>query len=348
MLPPLLALSGRAGSGKSTAAAVLQENGYELVKFAGPLKDMMRALYAYSGLTAKEIEDRIEGRLKEQPDSFLCGNTPRRAMQTLGTEWARDMLGQDLWVEAWKRAVTRLRESGVPVVVDDCRFANEAAAVRSLGGEIVMLQGRSSNVADSHASELFDFTPDQIFTNCGTRTAFEAAIYEAFVALPEDDTAPNEREAVAKSFRDTCESLANEVSAHVQAGNLDAAADLLADFRHGFGLDGSEAEAEAIDGGPYAEIWDSRARANSTREAIQQAVSALYSTSDRCRRGTAMAEIARAHKHIGKHNFSEFTPAERLCLLFYVDCIAAGLPFDPEGMDDFLGGLGIETPSLPL
>jgi hypothetical protein len=48
------------------------------VKFAGPLKSMCMAL----GLT----EAHIEGHLKEVPCELLCGQTPRHAMQTLGTE----------------------------------------------------------------------------------------------------------------------------------------------------------------------------------------------------------------------------------------------------------------------
>jgi hypothetical protein len=54
----ILGLSGLAGSGKSTAAMHLVKNrGWARVRFAGPLKDMCRAL----GLS----EDEIEGSLKE-------------------------------------------------------------------------------------------------------------------------------------------------------------------------------------------------------------------------------------------------------------------------------------------
>jgi hypothetical protein len=78
----LIALTGYAGSGKSTLADILAcEHGFTVVKFAGPLKAMLRAL----GLDEREIE----GDLKEQPCQLLAGHTPRRAMQTLGTEWGR-------------------------------------------------------------------------------------------------------------------------------------------------------------------------------------------------------------------------------------------------------------------
>ena len=50
--PSVLGITGRAGSGKTTAADYLVSNGWRRVKMAGPLKDMMRA----GGLTDRHIE----------------------------------------------------------------------------------------------------------------------------------------------------------------------------------------------------------------------------------------------------------------------------------------------------
>lgn len=143
--PDLVALTGQAGAGKSTAATYLvSRHGYTLVKFAGPLKDMCRAL----GLT----EDEIEGGLKEVPSSKLCGATPRHAMQTLGSQWGRDCIGEDFWSGLWKVRVEAIISGGGRVVVDDCRFPNEAALVRKLGGDIFKIAGRGG-VAGNHESE---------------------------------------------------------------------------------------------------------------------------------------------------------------------------------------------------
>ena len=144
-LPPVVAFTGLAGSGKSTATRYLVErHRYTLVKFAGPLKDVMRLF----GLT----EDEIEGNLKEKPCNLLEGKTPRHAMQTLGTQWARDCIGPNFWVRMWReRAVDILAQAG-RVVVDDCRFPNEARAVRKLGGDIYKLQGRGG-IPGQHESE---------------------------------------------------------------------------------------------------------------------------------------------------------------------------------------------------
>ncbi|WP_374834639.1 deoxynucleotide monophosphate kinase family protein [Paenochrobactrum pullorum] len=161
--PRVIALTGLAGSGKSTASAYLQSKGYRLTKFASPLKDMLRAI-GYS-------EAEIEGHLKEAPRAD--GYTPRHAMQTLGTEWGRNCMGQNFWVNIWKE-----RASSGLIVVDDCRFPNEADAVRSLGGTVIRLEGRGG-IAGRHVSEAMDFEPDCVISNDGSI----AELYERLARL---------------------------------------------------------------------------------------------------------------------------------------------------------------------
>ena len=120
-----LCVCGGAGVGKSALARVLvRDYGYEVVKFADPLKAMLRVL----GLGEPELE----GDRKELPSELLCGRTPRWAMQRLGTEWGREMVGESLWIRAWRRRVAAL-PAGAKIVVDDCRFPNELEAARAAG-----------------------------------------------------------------------------------------------------------------------------------------------------------------------------------------------------------------------
>ena len=155
-MPPVVALTGAAGAGKSTAARYLvQSHGYTLVKFAGPLKSMMRAI----GLTPAQIE----GDEKELPAAILGGKTPRHAMQTLGTQWGRDCIGKEFWVDLWMHHATQHDR----VVVDDCRFPNEAAAVRRMGGDIYQIAGRGG-IAGNHESERgVGLDPDVVIPNNG-------------------------------------------------------------------------------------------------------------------------------------------------------------------------------------
>jgi hypothetical protein len=165
----LIGLCGVAGSGKSAAALILGGSGWRRVKFAGPLKSMLAAFYDAVGLDAEEIEARLEGELKEVPCKYLGGQTPRRAMQTLGTEWGRETMTQELWINAWKRRVRSFMDAGFDVVVDDLRFANEAQAIRDLDGISVLISRPSpTRHASSHASEEYAFVCDEHILNDGT------------------------------------------------------------------------------------------------------------------------------------------------------------------------------------
>lgn len=147
---PIIAFTGPLTCGKTTAAKVLEREGYTRLRFAGPLKAMLVAF----GLT----RDQVDGALKETPTELLCGKTPRFAMQTLGTEWGRDLIGDDVWLRAFQHQVNTLPRD-VPVVVDDARFPNEFALIRQMHGRIVYID-RDGCTTGEHASEQFDLEPD--------------------------------------------------------------------------------------------------------------------------------------------------------------------------------------------
>ncbi|WP_296584874.1 deoxynucleotide monophosphate kinase [Xanthobacter sp.] len=155
----IIGFAGRAGAGKTTAAQhLVQHHGFERVRFAGPLKAMMRAL----GCT----EEEVDGARKEMPCDLLGGRTPRLAMQWLGTEWGRDMIAPDLWTRAWEYAA-----AGKPrVVVDDVRFPNEVEAVRRLGGVVLQLIAPGDLALASsfagHVSERGGLDVDADLINC--------------------------------------------------------------------------------------------------------------------------------------------------------------------------------------
>jgi hypothetical protein len=125
---------------------MLCARGFKLVKFADPLKEMLRVI----GLGPEELE----GQRKGLPCKLLLGRSPRHAMQTLGTEWGRHQIAEELWCDIFRRRAKQWLLDGHPVVTDDCRFENEVKVVRDLGGEIwrVSRQGLKP-IPGSHPSE---------------------------------------------------------------------------------------------------------------------------------------------------------------------------------------------------
>lgn len=138
-------------SGKTAVAYELQQHGYISVSFASPLKRMLGIFLSSAGYGHDRIEtmlfDEKEGKIPE------FGVTPRHLMQTLGTEWGRECIGPDVWVDVWKSSVMKWIDGGLNVVVDDMRFPNEWDAVKSLGGECWYVTRPRITHDSEHASE---------------------------------------------------------------------------------------------------------------------------------------------------------------------------------------------------
>lgn len=176
----IIGLCGLAGSGKTRIAQALEERHHFIrLPFAGPIKEMARAF----GLLSSELM----GELKEEPCAALCGRTPRQFMQWLGTEFGREMIGPDVWVNAWRRGLARHLEDalvdGAPlrIVSDDVRFANEAGTIRALGGKVIRLTrpGAGSTSGAGHPSEWMEFAADGDVANDASVEAAVAAVLAA-------------------------------------------------------------------------------------------------------------------------------------------------------------------------
>ena len=168
----LIALCGPAGVGKSTLAKLLSKRPYNYIRlgFALPIKTMIGSLLELQGVKDNnQLYEMLYGTQKEIPSFLLSGQTPRRAMQTLGTEWGRDLIHPDLWIEIWRRLVIKIRK----VVVDDLRFENELKAIRELDGVVVKIERDNLEHSDGsvleHISEKLQshIEPDFTIVNDG-------------------------------------------------------------------------------------------------------------------------------------------------------------------------------------
>ncbi len=154
----LIAICGPKGSGKTTVADRLIEQRRFLSRpFAATLKTMLLSM----GLTY----DQVYGDEKEKPIDWLGGVTARHCMQTLGTEWGRKLIADDLWVRVWKQRISNLTSH---VVVDDLRFPNEAEAVRELGGTIWRVERPGFEHSSEHESEKHVIEAGTTLLNDGT------------------------------------------------------------------------------------------------------------------------------------------------------------------------------------
>ena len=146
ILHPIIALAGRARSGKSTAAELLLRMGAAKYAygFADPIRRMLRA-----GLGI-DLDLAYWQMRKEDPMPEFGGHSPRSLMQSLGTEWGRDLVDRHLWLTL---AGKTLQQRGPGMVIADCRFDNEAEWVRANGGVVLHIERGKAPPVRAHSSE---------------------------------------------------------------------------------------------------------------------------------------------------------------------------------------------------
>lgn len=171
--PRVVGVAGRAGSGKNAVAAMIP--GAAVIQLADPL-------YAAVAVMLGVPEALLRHRAYKSAPLPGIGKTPRQLLQTLGTEWGRHLVGEDVWIRMAERRIEQFAAAGVTVVaIADVRFENEAEWVRARGGEIWHVY-RHGLADDDHASEagIKVEAADRVIDNSGTLDDLRQAVQAAF------------------------------------------------------------------------------------------------------------------------------------------------------------------------
>jgi hypothetical protein len=160
-------------SGKTFAATVLCNKGFIRLSFAAPLKQMcvdflMSLGYSKQNALKYVFTDK-EALIPE------VGKTVRYLLQTLGTEWGRNCVSNDVWITAFEKTAEKYQK----IVIDDIRFENEARVVQKMGGKVWRIICPFASHDFSHESEgsLDDWTGfNHVIENDGTLLDFRKKI----------------------------------------------------------------------------------------------------------------------------------------------------------------------------
>lgn len=173
--PRLIGLTAYAQSGKDAAASALVEDGWQRRAFADTLRDfayILNPLIEKPASRGHGIHGQRHARLAALVDEFGWDHAKtafpevRAFLQRLGTDAGRRVLGDNVWVDRTLREIGRHQA----VVVTDCRFPNEADAIRALGGVIVRVVRPGVSPVNGHTSEtaMDAYVPDFTIQNDGT------------------------------------------------------------------------------------------------------------------------------------------------------------------------------------
>lgn len=160
----VLGLSGYARSGKDTVGDVLVKNGYTKFSFASELKQAIYNLNPLVSVDGMTYQRSLIG--FDLDKAKVLYPEIRKLLQRMGTEVGRELFGEDFWVES---ALSKIPD-GTKAVFTDCRFPNEADAIRNLGGNIWRIKRDAVGPINGHVSEtsLDNYDFDQYIINNST------------------------------------------------------------------------------------------------------------------------------------------------------------------------------------
>lgn len=185
MSPVIIGILGKAGSGKSTLAAhLVNRHGATAVSYADPLRAMASAINPIVSAEPSGFSDEPGVVVVRRYNDVVASHgyaaakalfpEVRSFLQVLGTEGGRDVLGQNVWVDAAMKTISAMTGT---VVVADVRFLNEAEAIIENNGFLVRVIRPGLTSLDAHRSEtqLDDYPTTYTVHNSTTIFALSSA-----------------------------------------------------------------------------------------------------------------------------------------------------------------------------
>ena len=177
----LIGIHGPLESGKDYVAKTIMNLFPEKFKqyaFAWPIKEACKIIFGFTDdeMNRRDLKEKIHPQ---------WGITPRYAFQTLGTEWGRIIVRDDIWT---KRAENEIEINDVNcrgTIISDVRFENEAELIRRKYGQMIIIKRPSLDTSQSkynHASEdgIEVRNGDIVIVNDGTLSQFREKIIALF------------------------------------------------------------------------------------------------------------------------------------------------------------------------
>ena len=180
----IIGVNGYAGSGKDTVGEIIQQlqprNQWEIKKFAGKLKTIASIL---TNIPVENFEDQQFKKLELDPmwSDHGIPMTVRDFLQKLGTDGLRNGLHPNTWVNALMadyvaeklcdcKKECRCIFKYPNWIITDCRFPNEAHAIKKQGGIIVRINREGYKAINAHPSEvaLDKWSYDYVIDNDGS------------------------------------------------------------------------------------------------------------------------------------------------------------------------------------
>ena len=141
-----IATIGPALGGKSTFCNHVPN--FATFSLATPLYQMLAVVAGMETVKRARVEN-----TKGDPLPALAGKSLRQGLQTLGTEWGRNLMGEDIWIDH----LLHRTASAPRITIDDLRFPNEyerlldrgAVFVRMMPYEALRKDGWQGHVSES-------------------------------------------------------------------------------------------------------------------------------------------------------------------------------------------------------